>query len=75
MPLRHTHGENRYSEGMGLIGLKVFALRDFVFYECIDHGRVGPFLFQNFHCIFCIDVLSYSFRGAYIYGRSVSVGN
>ena len=22
VPLRHTHGENRYSEGMGLIGLK-----------------------------------------------------
>ena len=23
VPLRHTHGENRYSEGMGLIGLSV----------------------------------------------------
>ena len=28
VPLRHTHGENRYSEGMGLIGLSCSAHKD-----------------------------------------------
>ena len=34
VPLRHTHGENRYSEGMGLIGLKGFKVTSCQSWRC-----------------------------------------